>query len=110
MKKYTAYIVTAIAAVAPFLASAQVPKPTGLPTTVTQIATFFSVKVVGFLGMIFWALTGVFIIWAAFLYLTGAGNEEKIGKAKQILIYAIIAAVVAFFAQVGLGPLVTSLF
>jgi len=109
MKKITTAIV---AALAPFIAAAQsVPsRPAGLPTSVSSVASFIGVKVVGWLSMIFWALTGVFIIWAAFLYLTGAGNEDKIGKAKQILIYAIIAGVVAFFAQVGLAPLVSSIF
>jgi len=60
--------------------------------------------------MIFWALTGVFLIWAAYLYLFGAGNDDNIAKAKQIFIYSIIAAVVAFFSTIGLAPLVGSFF
>ena len=93
MKTYKTIATAVVTALVPFLAAAQsIPtRPSGLPTSISSVASFISVKVVGWLSMIFWALTGVFIIWAAFLYLTGAGNEEKIGKAKQILIYAIIA-------------------
>lgn len=107
MKTYKALAaaVAVAAIVTPFVVGAQ-----NVPTSITQITSYIQNKVVAWLTGIFWALTAVFILWAAFLYLTGAGNEDKIGKAKQILIYALIAGVVALFAQVGLRPLITSLF
>ena len=53
---------------------------------------------------LFFAIAAFFILWAGFLYLTAAGDEEKVGKAKSILVYAIIAVIIAVislgFAQV----------
>jgi phosphoglycerol transferase MdoB-like AlkP superfamily enzyme len=53
---------------------------------------------------LFFILTVVLVLWAAFLYLTAAGNEEKVKKAKTTLIYAAVAVVVALlslgFAQI----------
>jgi hypothetical protein len=40
------------------------------------------------------------VIWAAFLYLTAGGNEEKIKEAKKRLLYAVIAAAIALSANV----------
>ena len=53
-------------------------------------------------------LAVLFIIWAAFLYLTGAGDEEKAKKAKGILIFAAVAIAVALLAQ-GIVFIVTKL-
>jgi peptidoglycan/LPS O-acetylase OafA/YrhL len=47
---------------------------------------------------VFWILAVAFVMWAAFLYLTAGGNEEKITEAKKRLIYALIAAVIAILA------------
>ena len=47
---------------------------------------------------VFVILAVIFLIWAAFLYLTAAGNDTKVGKAKNALIYAIIAIIVALLA------------
>lgn len=56
-------------------------------------------------GIINWAfgllllLAAIFIIWAAFLYLTSGGDEEKIKSAKNYIIYAVVAIVVAALAR-----------
>lgn len=44
-------------------------------------------------------LAAVFILAAAYFYLTAAGDETKIGKAKSLIIYAVVAIVVAFLAR-----------
>ena len=44
-------------------------------------------------------LAVIFLIYAAFLYLTAAGDSTKIDKAKDIIIYAVVAIVVALLAQ-----------
>lgn len=46
----------------------------------------------------FFILAVFFILYAAFLYLTAAGNDEAIGRAKKVLIYAVVAIVIAFLA------------
>jgi Na+-driven multidrug efflux pump len=45
----------------------------------------------------------VLILYAAFLYLTSAGEEENIKKAKNYIIYAIIGIVIAFLARAIVG-------
>ena len=45
-------------------------------------------------------LAAVFIIYAAYLYLTAAGNEENVGKAKNVIIYAAIAIAVGLLSRV----------
>ena len=47
---------------------------------------------------IFFILTVGFVLWAAFTYLTAAGNEEKVKTAKNRLIYAAVSVVVALIA------------
>lgn len=44
-------------------------------------------------------LSVIFILYAAFIYLTSSGDTEKAGKAHQILIYAAIAIVVAILSR-----------
>jgi hypothetical protein len=51
------------------------------PTLITTI-TGYILTVVG-------ALAVVMIVYAGFLFLTSSGSPEKIGKAKQALIYAL---------------------
>lgn len=52
-----------------------------------------------FLGLI----AVVMVIYAGFLYVTAAGNEDNIGKAKKIMLYAAIGIVIiiASFALVN---------
>ncbi len=66
-------------------------------------------SIVTYIGTIFWILTVLFLVIAAFYYLTSAGSEDKLKKAKSMLIYAIIAIVVALFAS-GASALISSVF
>ncbi len=45
------------------------------------------------------AIAALFIIYAAFLYLTSGGDEEKVKKARQWIVYAVIAIIIAFLAR-----------
>ena len=47
---------------------------------------------------IFLVVAVIFLIWAAFKYLTAAGDSEKVGEAKTALIYSIVAIAVALLA------------
>jgi hypothetical protein len=53
--------------------------------------------VVWFLG-VFWIVAVGMVIWAAFLFLTAGGDEEKVKEAKKRLTYALIAAAVALLS------------
>lgn len=44
------------------------------------------------------AIAVVFVIYAAYLYLTSAGDPEKVREASKIILYAIISTVVALGA------------
>ena len=46
----------------------------------------------------FFVIAAIFVIIAAFTYLTSGGDEDKIKRAKTQLIYAVIAIIVALLA------------
>jgi heme/copper-type cytochrome/quinol oxidase subunit 2 len=54
--------------------------------------------IVRWVYIIFFVIAVLLIIFAAFTYLTAAGNEEKVKKAKDMIIYAAVAIVVALLA------------
>lgn len=70
----------------------------GLRTMVLNIANW----VLLFLGLI---ATG-FLIYGGFLYITSAGNDENINKAKKLIMYAAIGIVVILIAAVLVNALV----
>jgi len=53
-------------------------------------------------------LAAAFIFFAAYLYLTAGGNEANTAKAKNYIIYAVIAIIVGFVAR-GLVSIVIGL-
>ena len=55
-------------------------------------------NVAGFLFQVFMALAVIFIIIAAIFYLTAAGNQTQLDRAKNVLIYSIVAIVIALLA------------
>ena len=74
----------------------------------------FRVAVVNFLFFIltFLGLIAIaFIIYAGFLFIVAGGDEEQVGKAKKIILYAGLGiivilfsyAIVEFFISIGLG-------
>lgn len=87
----------------PLLAAAQFTTTAPPPiTTVTQVYNL-TVRILGYLQTFFWVVAAIMIVWAAFLYVTGGGNEDKIAKAKQMLIYAVLAIIVALVATAVVG-------
>jgi hypothetical protein len=68
----------------------------GLSTKVTigeMISNIIKI-VLSFLGLIFFVL----ILYAGFLWMTAAGNDEKISKAKNIMTSAVIGLVIVLSA------------
>jgi amino acid transporter len=66
-------------------------KQTGLKTTET--ATIIATVINAFLGLA-GAIFVILFIYGGFEWLTSAGNQEKIGKAKKVLVYAVIGLVI----------------
>ena len=76
------------------------------PQTVKGVIDLFT-SASNIIQTIFWILAVVFIILAAFKYLTAQGDETKVKAAKSMLIYAIIAIAVALLAT-SIKPIVDS--
>ncbi len=66
-------------------------------TTVKGILDLMA-KIFGFFFAVVVALASVFLLYAAFEYVTSKGEGEKIEKAKTIIIYAVVALIVAGIA------------
>jgi len=62
-------------------------------TFAEEIAKIITVAL-GFLGLLFLIL----VIYAGFLWMTAAGNDEKIATAKKIMIAAVIGAAIVLSA------------
>lgn len=73
---------------------------TGLRGIVLGIINFF----LGFLGLLAVAM----VIYAGFLYVGSAGNEENVNKAKKILLYAVLGIVVIIISFALVNTLLTA--
>lgn len=93
----------------PILALAQGTAPPAPFTSLSAFQNFICTVVVGWLFTFLIILTVVFVLLAAFKYLTAAGDPEKVKSASHTLIYAAVAIVVALFAR-GLPLIIGSLF
>ena len=100
IKKF-AYSISSAALMMPALASAQLSTPsgTGLPSSsvfgIVSNIMYWLLAVVGIVGVIGFAISGL-------LYLTAAGDDDKIGKAKSAMLYSIIGVIVALAGLVAL--------
>lgn len=55
-------------------------------------------NILTWVGRIFWIFAVGATLYAGFLYLTAAGNTERVGKAKKQLVYVVIAIVIGLLA------------
>lgn len=74
------------------------PEGTG-PSTVDEGISILN-QILTWISIIFWIVAVIFILYAAFLYLTAAGDAEKVKKASSQLLYAVIAIAVALMATI----------
>jgi len=109
MKKFTA-IAAELALIGmiatPLAVFAQVVGPP--PISTLEEGTSLLQGLLNWLQLIFFIVASIFIMLAAFYYLTAAGDEEKLKKAKQQLVFAIIAIAIALFST-GIRLLVENL-
>ncbi|MFH1161724.1 MAG: pilin [Candidatus Jorgensenbacteria bacterium] len=97
------WVAIGVAALLPLLASAVVtnaPPTSVVSTSASPIDAVVAllVKLGGWFWGIILALAVVFIVYAAFLFLTSGGDEEKVKEAKNYIIYAVVALAVAILA------------
>lgn len=96
LKKAGAGIVLGLAFL-PLVALAQTGVPGPIVTSPVQIAALLQ-KVLYFVGAIVMTIALIMLLWSAILYLTAGGSEDRVGRAKNYLIYAIVGIVVAVLA------------
>ncbi|MDI6734326.1 MAG: hypothetical protein QMD50_02425 [Patescibacteria group bacterium] len=103
MFKIIAASALALSLTMPLLAAAQFTTVAPPPvTTVTQVYNL-TVRILTYLQTFFWIIAAIFIVLAAFQYLTAAGDEEKVKKAKQMIIYAVVAIAIALISTAVVG-------
>jgi len=67
------------------------------PTTVSGTVDILK-NIVRWIYIIFFIIAVMFILFAAFTYLTAQGDPEKVKSAKDQIIYAAVAIIVALLA------------
>lgn len=80
--------------------------PSG-PTSGTQLLALIDV-VTNWVFAIFVVLTIIFILLAAFQFVTAGGDAAKVGEARQKLIWASVGVIVALAAK-GIVPVVRTI-
>ncbi len=95
--KYGLRVAPFLAAVVPLAASAQTLPPPPFTNPGSAIALLCSIA--GWMFTFLVVLSVIFVIWAAFKYLTAGGDPAKVGAASSMLIYAAVAIAVAIFAK-----------
>lgn len=84
----------------PLLAMGQTAPPAPVPfQTIGEVQNFICRVIVGWLFAFLIILAVVFIIYAAFKYLTAGGDPEKVKGAGHSLIYAVVAVAIAIVAR-----------
>jgi len=83
----------------------------GQTTYITSISDVERILlfILNWLRTIFFILAALFLILAAFKYLTAQGDEEKVKGAKTMLIYSIVGIAVALLAT-SIVPVLRNLF
>ncbi len=82
----------------PLLGLAQPSEP---PAPITSVQGIYDLimKIMRWIFTLLLVVAVIFIFIAAFSYLTAGGDPEKLGKAKNQLIYAIVAIAIALVAR-----------
>ncbi len=93
-KNIVVELLTIAALVLPLAVFGQV---TGGPDTGAELVGLIK-TIANWFAAIFFIVAVIFIILAAFSYLGAGGDEEKIKSAKQKLVYAVVAIIVAALA------------
>jgi len=91
----------------PVIALAAPQQPGSQITNLSQVESLLG-AILGWLTTFLYIAAAIMIIIAAFKYLTAQGDEEAVGKAKNMLIYAVIAIALGLLAG-GVSSLVQNI-
>lgn len=97
MKKIVLNLIVFSFLLLPVIALGQIPTdvepaPTTQPLVVLQ-------NVINVMFTFLLVMAAIFIIVAAYMFVTAGGDPEKVGTARNLVMYAIIAIVIAVMAQ-----------
>jgi heme/copper-type cytochrome/quinol oxidase subunit 2 len=114
MKSFSRLAVSALSFALPVLAFAQTGTGPGAqqpPAPITSLTgvTGAICTAIGWLFTFLIILAVLFVLLAAFKYLTASGDPEKVKQAGNMLFYAVIAVVVAIIAK-GVPAIIGSYF
>lgn len=98
LKRIKTGVVTVALMGSPLLAMAQTNpgSVTGLTSVGGVLGLFLAI--LGLVTTIFWIVAVAMILYAAFLYLTAGGSDDKVATANKTLFRAVIAIVIALVA------------
>lgn len=68
-----------------------------------------TLRIVNFFLFFLGLVATVFLIYGGFLYITSAGNDESVNKAKKIIIYAAVGLILILVAAVLAHTLINML-
>lgn len=69
------------------------------PLGTTSDITTLVENILNFLWKLSWAIAPILIVYAGFLYITSAGNEDKVKTAQKTLIWALVGFAVVLIAS-----------
>jgi hypothetical protein len=81
-------------------------RPTNLPTDV-QFGSLLTKIINWFLGIV-GLIAVLMLVIGGFRYLTSAGNDEAVGKAKTTILYAIIGIVIVILSYAIVSTITTA--
>ena len=68
------------------------------------------IKVTRWLYFVAAGLALIMVIWSGVMYMTSGGDETKMGKAKKILLYGLIGALIVFASGYILSTVISFLY
>lgn len=69
------------------------------PLGTTSDITTLVKNILNFLWKLAWVIAPILVVYAGFLYITSAGNEEKVKTAQKTLIWALVGFAVVLIAS-----------
>ncbi len=108
MKKALLILLLGSILLTPVLSFAQIYEEEELPELELDLEALFA-TIGTYLFSILMALAVIILVIAGYLFVTAGGSPEQLGKAKRMIVWALVGIAVALLAR-GLVTLVTEIF
>jgi len=101
IKKFLPYLAVALLLIVPFVVSAEVERGALTKADIASLAQ----TIADWLYIIGFAVALVIIVVGGIMYMTAGGDEDKVGKAKKLIVSGLIGAAIVLLAGVILDTL-----